>query len=96
MNRSFAEVEPLYTELLSMGARDLSIPRTLLARAIAGWGNLLAKEGRTGETEPTLLSNAGEVMPTLWTPYAMPPQAIKERALYKRKGGTISRRASPR
>lgn len=53
-NRGLAETKPLYDELLAAGAHDASIPRTMLARAMADWGLALADEGRYGDAESVL------------------------------------------
>jgi len=54
LNRGLAEVQPVYDDLFSLGARDPAIPRTLLAQAMSNWGLELANAGRSHEAEAVL------------------------------------------
>lgn len=51
------EARKLYRELLETGARDATIPRTEVARAMANWAGMLRNEGKEQEAE-AMLQNA--------------------------------------
>lgn len=56
LNRPALEVKPLYDDLFAAGARDPSIPRTMVAHAMGNWGLALYLQDKFKEAERILLN----------------------------------------